>query len=51
MDTKFARPDWMIITMLSVRPAVLMFGAARNQDDITHKFADIIKAKTYCMYF
>ncbi|KAB7506534.1 DNA-directed RNA polymerase II subunit RPB1 [Armadillidium nasatum] len=49
MDPKFARPDWMIITVLpvpplSVRPAVVMYGSARNQDDLTHKLADIIKA-------
>ncbi|XP_061171699.1 DNA-directed RNA polymerase II subunit RPB1-like [Saccostrea echinata] len=49
MDPKFARPDWMIVTVmpvppLSVRPAVVMFGSARNQDDLTHKLADIIKA-------
>lgn len=49
MDPKYARPDWMIITVmpvppLSVRPAVVMFGSAKNQDDLTHKLADIIKA-------
>jgi len=49
MDPKYARPDWMIITILpvpplSVRPAVVMFGSARNQDDLTHKLADIVKA-------
>lgn len=49
MDPKFARPDWMIITCLpvpplSVRPAVVMHGSARNQDDLTHKLSDIIKA-------
>ena len=36
MDPKFARPDWMIVTVLpvpplSVRPAVVMYGSARNQ--------------------
>ena len=36
MDIKEARPDWMIITVLPVpplccRPAVVMFGSARNQ--------------------
>jgi DNA-directed RNA polymerase II subunit RPB1 len=36
MDPKFARPDWMIISVLPVpplpvRPAVVMFGSARNQ--------------------
>ncbi|XP_033117859.1 DNA-directed RNA polymerase II subunit RPB1-like [Anneissia japonica] len=45
---QFARPDWMVITVLPVpplcvRPAVVMFGSARNQDDLTHKLADIIK--------
>lgn len=36
MDPRFARPDWMIVTVLPVpplpvRPAVVMFGSARNQ--------------------
>lgn len=49
MDPKFARPDWMIVTVLPVpplpvRPAVVMYGAAKNQDDLTHKLADIIKS-------
>lgn len=49
MDPRFARPDWMILTVfpvppLAVRPAVVMFGSARNQDDLTHKLADIVKA-------
>ncbi|XP_034256359.1 DNA-directed RNA polymerase II subunit RPB1 [Thrips palmi] len=49
MDPKFARPDWMIVTSLPVpplcvRPAVVMYGSARNQDDLTHKLSDILKA-------
>lgn len=48
MDPKFARPDWMVMTVvpvapLCVRPAVVMFGSARNQDDLTHKLSDIVK--------
>lgn len=48
MNPKFARPDWMIQTVLLVgplcmRPAVCTFGSARNQDDLTHKLADIVK--------
>lgn len=36
MDPRYARPDWMICTVLPVpplcvRPAVIMFGSARNQ--------------------
>jgi DNA-directed RNA polymerase II subunit RPB1 len=35
LDPRFARPDWMIVTVmpvppLCVRPAVVMFGSARN---------------------
>ncbi|CAJ0932779.1 unnamed protein product, partial [Mesorhabditis belari] len=48
MDPRYARPDWMIATVLpvpplAVRPAVVTFGSARNQDDLTHKLADIVK--------
>ncbi|XP_071838270.1 DNA-directed RNA polymerase II subunit RPB1-like isoform X1 [Apostichopus japonicus] len=55
MDPKFARPDWMIGTVLPVpplcvRPAVVMNGSAKNQDDLTHKFADIIKANNQLMH-
>ena len=36
MDPRYARPDWMIVTVLPVpplpvRPAVVMHGSARNQ--------------------
>ena len=49
MDPNYARPDWMIVTALpvpplAVRPTVVMYGSARNQDDLTHKLADIIKS-------
>ncbi|OXA46492.1 DNA-directed RNA polymerase II subunit RPB1 [Folsomia candida] len=49
MDPKWSRPDWMIYSVLPVpplpvRPAVVTFGSARNQDDLTHKLADIVKA-------
>lgn len=48
MDPQFARPEWMICTVLpvpplAVRPAVVTFGSAKNQDDLTHKLSDIIK--------
>ena len=38
---RYARPDWMVITVLpvpplSVRPAVIMHGSARNQVTYTH---------------
>ena len=49
MDIKYARPEWLIITVLpvaplSVRPSVVMGGSGlRSQDDVTHKICDIIK--------
>lgn len=47
LSSKYSRPDWMIITVipvppLSVRPAILTYGSVKNQDDLTHKLADII---------
>lgn len=49
MDPAQSRPDWMIIQVvpvppLPVRPCVVTFGTARNQDDLTHKLADIVKS-------
>ncbi|XP_003740810.1 DNA-directed RNA polymerase II subunit RPB1 [Galendromus occidentalis] len=49
MDERYAKPSWMVLTVLAVpplcvRPAVVMFGSARNQDDLTHKLSDIVKA-------
>ena len=45
-DHKFARPDWMIITVLAVpppqvRPTIVM-GPKKNEDDLTFKLSDII---------
>lgn len=42
------RPEWMICTCLpvpppSVRPSVRQDGGQRQEDDITHKLADILK--------
>ena len=43
-----ARPDWMLVTDLPVSPlcvrsAFVMFRSVRNQDDLIHKLADILK--------
>ncbi|CAG5111359.1 Oidioi.mRNA.OKI2018_I69.chr2.g5675.t1.cds [Oikopleura dioica] len=52
MDCKYARPEWMIISVLPVaplcvRPSVVMGGSGlRCQDDVTHKYSDIIKVNT-----
>ncbi|KAJ3181374.1 DNA-directed RNA polymerase II subunit rpb1 [Gaertneriomyces sp. JEL0708] len=49
MDPEWARPEWMLLTVLpvppmAVRPAVSMDGVATNQDDLTHKLRDILLA-------
>ncbi len=49
MSPEWARPNWMVITVLPVppmpvRPSISMDGLGRGEDDLTHKLADIIKA-------
>jgi DNA-directed RNA polymerase beta' subunit len=46
---KFARPEWMICTVLpvpppAVRPSVRNDTGQRMEDDLTHKLSDIVKA-------
>ena len=48
-DPKFARPDWMICTVLavpplSVRPSVIMDDNQRMEDDLTHQLLMIIRS-------
>jgi len=52
MDATFARPDWMIVTVLpvpplSVRPAVVMYGSARNQ--VCYLIPDVLYV--FCVIF
>lgn len=49
LSAEFARPEWMILTVLPVppapvRPSVVSPGKASAQDDLTYKLAEIIKA-------
>lgn len=49
LSEEFARPEWMIITVLpvpppQVRPSIQMDGTSRGEDDLTHKLSDILKA-------
>lgn len=48
LSPDWARPEWMIITVLPVppmpvRPSVSMAGKGRSEDDLTHKLSDIMK--------
>lgn len=50
-SSEFARPEWMVITVLpvpppQVRPSIQMEGSMNSLDDLTHKLADIIRANT-----
>lgn len=49
LNEDYARPEWMIITVLPVppppvRPSIAINESARGEDDLTYKLADIIKA-------
>ena len=51
LSTDYARPEWMIITVLPVppppvRPSIAVDGASgvRGEDDLTYKLGDIIRA-------
>ena len=48
LSKDWCRPEWLICQILpvappSVRPSIRQFSGARSEDDITHKFIDIIK--------
>jgi DNA-directed RNA polymerase subunit A' len=47
MNSKAARPEWMILTVLlvppiSTRPSITLQTGERSEDDMTHKLVDII---------
>lgn len=52
LNAEYARPEWMVLTVLPVppppvRPSVSMDGTGtgmRNEDDLTYKLGDIIRA-------
>jgi DNA-directed RNA polymerase II subunit RPB1 len=52
LSPKWCRPEWMICTYLpvappSVRPSVKQQSGTRSEDDITHKYIDIIKTNNH----
>ncbi len=47
-DATFARPEWMVLTVLlvppvSVRPSITLETGDRSEDDLTHKLVDIMR--------
>ncbi len=48
VNEKTARPEWMVLTVLSVppvtvRPSVTLESGERSEDDLTHKLVDVIR--------
>src|SRR5438270_351662 len=48
----YARPDWMVITVLAVpppqvRPTIISSASSKSEDDLTHKLSDIIKTNNH----
>ncbi|MFH1821657.1 MAG: DNA-directed RNA polymerase subunit A' [Methanobacteriota archaeon] len=48
IDSRVARPEWMILTVLpvppvTVRPSITLESGVRSEDDLTHKLVDIIR--------
>jgi len=48
LDPKFARPEWMILSILAVppvtiRPSITLETGERSEDDLTHKLGDIVR--------
>ena len=48
IDPEYARPEWMILTVLPIppiqmRPSITLETGIRSEDDLTHKLVDIIR--------
>jgi len=49
INSKTLRPEWAILTLLlvppvTVRPSITLESGERSEDDLTHKFSDVIRA-------
>jgi len=47
-NSKYARPEWMILTVLpiapvTIRPSITLETGERSEDDLTHKLGDIVR--------
>src|SRR3989338_3494138 len=48
LNPHYARPEWMILTMLpvppvTIRPSITLETGERSEDDLTHKLGDIVR--------
>ncbi len=48
LNPKYARPDWLILTVLlippvTMRPSITLETGERSEDDLTHKLGDVVR--------
>jgi DNA-directed RNA polymerase subunit A' len=48
INPKFARPEWLVLTILPIppvtmRPSITLQSGERSEDDLTHKLGDIVR--------
>jgi DNA-directed RNA polymerase subunit A' len=48
INPKHARPEWMVLTVLSIppvtiRPSITLESGERSEDDLTHKLGDVVR--------
>ncbi len=48
LKQNFARPEWMVLTVMSIppvtmRPSITLESGERSEDDLTHKLGDIVR--------
>lgn len=48
VNPKFARPEWMVLTVLAIppvtiRPSITLESGERSEDDLTHKLGDVVR--------
>lgn len=48
LNSKYARPEWMVLTILPIppvtmRPSITLESGERSEDDLTHKMGDIVR--------
>ncbi len=48
INPKYARPEWMVLTVLAIppvtmRPSITLESGERSEDDLTHKMGDIVR--------
>jgi len=48
LNPKYARPEWMVLTILPIppvtmRPSITLESGERSEDDLTHKLGDIVR--------